>query len=110
MEGWLIRDHFLPPQAAYRDSVAMQNYTPLGLFCSLLAIFVMTVIYANSCFGLRSGVLFGLLFGLFAACIHPIANYVTMNLDKRLGMETTANCLVQWIRVGITIGLAYKPA
>jgi hypothetical protein len=37
----------------------------------------------------------GLLFGIFAACIHPISNFVTMNIDTRLGLETTASCLVQ---------------
>jgi len=87
----------------------MQKYMPLGLFCSFVAIFVMAVVYAKSGRAVPSGALFGLLFGIFAACIHPISNYVTMNLDTRLGVETTASCIVQWTLVGITIGFLYKP-
>jgi hypothetical protein len=109
IEGWLIRDHFIPSQSIYRDSVTMQKYMPLGLFCSFVAIFVMAVVYAKSGRAVPSGALFGLLFGIFAACIHPISNYVTMNLDTRLGVETTASCIVQWTLVGITIGFLYKP-
>lgn len=116
IEGWLIRDHFIPSQAVYRDSNAMQKYMPLGLLCSLLAIFVMAVIYAKiyaapgAVSGATSGAFFGLLVGFFAACIHPISNFVTMNIDTRLGLETSASCLVQWILVGVIIGLLYKPA
>ncbi|HEY6248933.1 MAG TPA: hypothetical protein VI685_03170 [Candidatus Angelobacter sp.] len=116
IEGWLIRDHFIPSQAVYRDSNAMQKYMPFGILCSLLAIFVMAVIYAKvyaapgAVSGATSGAFFGLLVGIFAACIHPISNFVTMNIDTRLGLETSASCLVQWILVGVIIGLLYKPA
>jgi len=115
IEGWLIRDHFIPSQAVYRDISAMQEYMPLGLLSSLLAIFVMAVIYAKVCAaprvvsGATSGAFFGLLFGIFAACIHPISNFVTMNIDTRLGLETTASCFVQWTLVGVTIALRCRP-
>lgn len=116
IEGWLIRDHFLPSQAVYRDISAMQKYMPLGLLSSLLAIFVMAVIFAmvsaapGTVSGVTLGAFFGLLFGIFAACIHPISNFVTMNIDMRLGLETTASCLVQWTLVGVTIALLYNPS
>jgi hypothetical protein len=116
IEGWLIRAHFIPSQAVYRDISAMQRYMPLGLLSSLLAIFLMAEIYAKvstspgAGSGPASGAFFGLLFGIFAACIHPISNFVTMNIDTRLGLETTASCLVQWTLVGLTIALVYKPA
>jgi hypothetical protein len=115
IEGWLIRDHFIPSQSVYRDISTMQKYMPLGLLASLLAICVMAMIYAKvsagpgAVSGLGSGAFFGLLFGIFAACIHPISNFVTMNIDTRLGLETTASCLVQWTLVGVTIALLYKP-
>lgn len=116
IEGWLIRGHFAPSQAVYRDIGAMQKYMPLALLSSLLAIFVMAVIYAKvssapgEASGVASGAFFGFLFGVFSACIHPISNFVTMNINTRLGLETTASFLVQWILVGITIALLYKPA
>jgi hypothetical protein len=82
IEGRLIRDHFIPSQSVYRDISAMQKYMPLGLLSSLLAIFVMAMIYARvsaapgAVLGVSSGA-FGLLFGIFAARIHPISNFVT---------------------------------
>jgi len=115
IEGWLISDHFIPSQAVYRDISAMQKYMPLGLLSSLLAIFVMAAIYAKVSVapgvvsGPTSGAFFGLLFGIFAACIHPISNFVTMNIDTRLGLETSASCLIQWTLVGVAIALLYKP-
>jgi hypothetical protein len=114
IEGWLIRDHFIPSQSVYRDISTMQKYMPLGLLSSLLAIFVMAMIYARvsaapgAVLGVSSGAFFGLLFGILAACIHPISNFVTMNIDTRLCLETTAS-LVQWTLVGATIALLYKP-
>jgi uncharacterized membrane protein len=88
---------------------------PLGLLSSLLAIFVMAMIYARvsaapgAVSGVSSAAFSGLLFGIFAACIHPISNFVTMNIDTRLGLETTASSLVQRTLVGVTIALLYKP-
>jgi len=39
----------------------------------------------------------------FAACIHPITNFVTMNLGAKLSVEITISTIVQWALVGAVI-------
>jgi hypothetical protein len=48
--------------------------------------------------------------GLFVACIHPISNLVTMNMNAKLGLEIAAGNLVGWVLAGLVIGLVYRPA
>ncbi len=116
IEGWLIRDHFALSHTLYRNASEMRKYMPAGLLSTVLAIFVMAVIYAKIyavevpvSSPISTGAFFGLLFGIFAACIHSISNYVTMNMDLRLGIETTASCLIGWVLVGVAIALLYQP-
>jgi hypothetical protein len=52
----------------------------------------------------------GLLMGVFAACIHPISNLVTMNMDLKLGLEVSVSTFIGWLLAGIVIGTVYKPA
>ena len=55
------------------------------------------------------GLQFGLLMGVFVACIHPISNLVTMNMDAKLGLEIAASNAIGWVLAGRVIGLVYKP-
>jgi hypothetical protein len=71
------------------------------------------VLYAKWCggeTGAVTGLQFGLLMGVFTACVHAISNLVTMNMNLKLGLEIAASTFVGWVLAGITIGLVYKPA
>lgn len=57
-----------------------------------------------------TGLQFGLLMGVFVACVHALSNLVTMNMNLRPGLEIAASTFVGWILAGVTIGLVYKPA
>ena len=52
---------------------------------------------------------FGILMGLFVACIHSISNLITMNMDVKLGLEIAASNAIGWVLAGFVIGLVYKP-
>ena len=56
------------------------------------------------------GLQFGLLMGVFTACIHALSNLVTMIMDVKLGLEITVSTFVGWVLAGIVIGLVYRPA
>jgi len=78
----------------------------------LVALLAAVVLYAGWCGGTSGavkGLQFGLIIGVFVACIHPVSNLVTMNMDTRLGLEITASTAIGWILVGVVIGLVYKP-
>jgi hypothetical protein len=52
---------------------------------------------------------FGILMGVFVACIHPISNLITMNTDVKLGLEIAVRNAIGWVLAGFVIGLVYKP-
>jgi hypothetical protein len=110
-EGALFRADFQPYHAVYREKDELQKYMPMGMLGLLAAIFVLAAIYARWCGGAPgwlSGLQFGLLVGVFVACVHPISNLVTMNLGAKLGLEIAASTFVQWTAVGLAFGVVYR--
>ncbi len=111
--GLLIAKEYAPYPGVYRSAEAIQPYIPLGLVSTLLAIVVLAAIYAKGYeggSGLKEGLRFGLLVGLFMVCAVVGDEYVTLNIGRGLATAMAAGRLVEWIVVGATIGLVYKPA
>ncbi len=111
-EGWLLRKDFAPSAALYRTSDLQIKYMPFGLASVLVALLAAVVLYAGWCGGTSGavkGLQFGLIIGVFVACIHPISNLVTMNMDTKLGLEITTSTVIGWVLAGLVIGLVYKP-
>jgi hypothetical protein len=111
-EGWLLRKDFASSAALYRTSDAQMKYMPFGMASVLVALLAAVVLYAGWCggtYGATRGLQFGLLMGVFVACIHPISNLVTMNMDTKLGLEIAASNAIGWVLAGLVIGLVYKP-
>jgi len=115
-EGLLFRKDFGPYSSLYRSSQDLSKYMPIGLLSFFVAMFALAMIYASGFSGTGSGsaiaqgLRFGLLIGIFAACVHPITNFVTMNLGTKLSIEITVSTVVQWVLVGMVIAVSYKPA
>jgi hypothetical protein len=111
-EGWLLRKDFASSAALYRTSDLQLKYMPFGLASVLVALLAAVVLYASWCGGTSDavkGLQFGVLMGVFVACIHPISNLVTMNMDTKLGLEIAASNAIGWVLAGLVIGLVYKP-
>jgi hypothetical protein len=111
-EGWLLRNDFAVSAALYRTSDLQIKFMPFGLASVLVALLAAVVIYARWCgasSGAASGLQFGILMGIFVACIHPISNLVTMNMDVKLGLKIAASNAIGWVLSGLVIGLVYKP-
>ena len=111
-EGWLLRKDFATSAALYRTSDLQLKYMPFGLASVLVALLAAVALYAGWCGGTSGalrGLQFGLLMGVFVACVHPISNLITMNMDKKLLLEITASNAIGWVLVGLVIGLVYKP-
>lgn len=111
-EGWLLRKDFVSSAALYRTSDLQMKYMPFGLASVLVALLAAVVLYAGWCGGTSDafkGLQFGLLMGVFVACVHPISNLITMNMDTKLGLEIAASNAIGWILAGLVIGLVYKP-
>ena len=111
-EGWLLRKDFAPSAALYRTSDLQMKYMPFGMASVLVGLLAAVVLYAGWCRGTSGavkGLQFGLIIGVFVACVHPISNLVTMNMDTKLGLEITASTAIGWVLAGLVIGLVYKP-
>jgi hypothetical protein len=111
-EGWLLRKDFATSAALYRREELQKRYMPFGLASVLVALLAAVALYAGWCGGTSGalkGLVFGLLMGVFVACVHPISNLLTMNMDIKLGLEIVASNAIGWVLVGLVIGLVYKP-
>jgi hypothetical protein len=111
-EGWLIRKDFATSAALYRQSDTQMKYMPFGMAATLVALLAAVLLYAGWCGGTSGalkGLKFGLLMGVFVACIHSISNLVTMNMDTKLGLEIAVSNAVGWVLTGMVIGVVYKP-
>lgn len=111
-EGWLIRKDFALSVALYRDSNAQMKYMPIGMASVLVGLLAAAALYAKwsgGATGVMSGLQFGLLMGLFTACVHALSNLVTMNMHPKLGVEIAVSTFIGWVLAGMTIGLVYKP-
>jgi hypothetical protein len=60
--------------------------------------------------GIAEGGRFGALVGVFAIGSFVMHNYVNLNIGLALTLESAVAYLVEWIAVGIAIGLIYRPA
>jgi hypothetical protein len=111
-EGWLLRKDFSASAALYRTSDLQMKYMPLGMVATLVALLAAVVLYAGWCGGASGavrGLQFGVLIGVFVACIHSLSNLVTMNMNTKLGLEIAVCNATGWVIVGLVIGLVYKP-
>jgi uncharacterized membrane protein len=111
-EGWLLRKDFAASATLYRTSDLQMKYMPLGMVATLVALLAAVVLYAGWCGGASGavrGLQFGLLIGVFVACIHSISNLVTMNMQTKLGLEIAICNAFGWVLVGLVIGLVYRP-
>jgi hypothetical protein len=111
-EGWLLRKDFAASAALYRTSDLQMKYMPLGMVATLVALLAAVVLYAGWCGGTSGavrGLQFGLLIGVYVACIHSISNLVTMNIQTKLGLEIALCNAFGWLLVGLVIGLVYRP-
>lgn len=111
--GKLIAGYYRPYPGVYRAADAVMSRFPIGIVGMLIAILVLTFIYAKGYeggSGLMEGLRFGLLVGLFTVGAVVGDEYVTLNIGGKLALAMAAGRLFGWIVVGMTIGLVYKPA
>jgi hypothetical protein len=112
VEGLLIRDHFKPYASLYRSAETVMGYMPIGMVTTFIAVLIASFVYAKGYeggHGAAEGGRFGLLIGLFVACVFVGANYVTLNIGRRLAIELAVSNLLQWMATFVVVGIIYRP-
>ena len=112
---WLlpgILDEGRKYSAVFRPKEEMMTVMPIGMVATLAANLVAAIIFgmthpAGS--GMAEGARFGVLMGMFVVCAFVLHNYVNLNIGLKLALEQAAAYFVQWIVIGMVIGLIYRP-
>ena len=108
-----MKREFMKYPNVYRSEKAMMKVMPLGMVAILVSIVVVAIVYAKiypTGGGIWSGAGLGVLIGVFAICTFVIHNYVNLNIGVALTVYQGIAYLIQWVLVGIAIGLIYRPA
>lgn len=107
-----LKTEFLKYPAVYRNHQGQMSNFPLGMIAIYLAIVALAVNYAmlyRGGSGLAEGARFGALIGVFVICAFVIHNYVNLNIGLKLTLEQAIAYFIEWLVVGIVIGLIYRP-
>jgi hypothetical protein len=109
---WL-RTEFAKYPAVYRSQEGIKSVMPFGMFAMFVALVAIAVLYAmvySGGSGVVEGTRFGALIGVFAIGSFVVHNYVNLNIGLKLTIQQSIAYFVQWVIVGIVIGVIYKPA
>jgi hypothetical protein len=79
------------------------------MFIGILMLAILYAMIHRGGSGFVEGALFGTLIGIFSICAFVIHNYVNLNIGLKLSLEQAIAYLIEWITVGIAIGLIYRP-
>ena len=108
--GLIKEGHKYP--AVFRPKEEMMKVMPVGMAATFLSILAVAIIFAmmhGGGSGALAGGRFGVLIGIFVVCAFVLHNYVNLNIGLKLALGQAAAYFVQWIVVGIVIGLIYRP-
>src|ERR1700683_3272459 len=108
---WL-KTEFMKYPAVYRQHEGQMKHMPAAMAATFVAIVVLAVLYAmiyRGGSGVAQGARFGALIGVFAIGTFTVHNYVNLNIGWKLTVEQSVAYFIQWVAVGIVIGLIYRP-
>ncbi|HZS45465.1 MAG TPA: DUF1761 family protein [Blastocatellia bacterium] len=109
----VLANEFRKHPALYRTQEEMKTVMPVGMIAMFVAIFVVTIVFAMINYegsGVTAGAYFGMLIGIFVVCGFVLHNYVNLNIGVRLTIGQAVAYFLEWVIVGVVIGLIYKPA
>ena len=110
--GVLLASQFGLYPGVYRPAEDM-SYMPVLMAGAFIAVLAATFIYAKGYegkSGVEEGLRFGAVIGVFVVGYAALVNYAVLNIGRRLAVGMAAAGLVEWLVLGLVIGLVYKPA
>lgn len=108
-----MRNEYLKYPNIYRSQEGIKSTMPVGMAFMFLAMVVLAVLYAmlyQGGSGLTEGARFGTLIGVFAIGSFVVHNYVNLQIGVKLTVQQGMAYFVEWVIVGLVIGLVYRPA
>jgi hypothetical protein len=111
--GMLLAPEFARYPGVYRSNEGGQAFLPLMFGGLLIAIVAVAIIYAKGYeggSGAAEGARFGFLLGVFVVFAFAAVNYAVLNIGRKIAVMTAAAGFVEWLAIGVVIGLVYRPA
>jgi hypothetical protein len=107
-----MKNEFLKYPAVYRSQEGIKSTMPFGMAAMFVAIIALAVLYAllyQGGSGLAEGARFGALVGIYSIGSFVVHNYVNLNIGGKLALQQSIAYFLEWLIVGIVIGLIYRP-
>jgi hypothetical protein len=107
-----LKNEFLKYPNIYRTQEGIKTTMPIGMAAMFVAIAALAIIYAliyHGGSGLAEGARYGTLIGIFSIGSFVVHNYVNLNIGSKLTLQQAVAYFVEWLVVGIVIGLIYRP-
>jgi hypothetical protein len=98
--------------AVFRSGEEQMARMPVIMAATLVAIFVLAVLYTHAYrggSGVAEGARFGSLIGVFVVCAFVVHNYVNLNFGLSLMPMQAVAYFIEWTVVGTVIGLIHGP-
>ena len=111
--GMLMAPEFARYPGVFRSAEDGMAFLPLMFAGLLIAILAAAIIYAKGYeggSGVAEGTRFGFLLGVFVVFAFAAVNYAVLNIGRKLAVMTAAAGFVEWLVIGMIIGLVYKRA
>lgn len=108
-----LKVEFQKHPAVFRDSEGIKQTMPVGMLAMFIAILAAAFLYAQGYHGGPGwlvGAEFGALIGIFVLGAFVVHNWVNLNISVKLSANSGIAYFVEWLAVGIVIGLIYRPA
>ena len=107
-----MKTEFKKYPAVYRPHESIMKVMPAGMAAMFVSIAVLAMIYAmgyHGGWGVVEGARFGALIGVFAMGAFTVHNFVNLNIGWKLTVEQSVAYFVEWVVVGVVIGVIYRP-
>jgi hypothetical protein len=107
-----MKTEFKKYPAVYRSEEGIMRVMPAGMAAMFVSIVALAVIYAMTYrvgAGVVEGARFGALIGVFVTGAFTVHNFVNLNIGWKLTVEQSVAYFVEWLVVGMVIGLIYRP-
>jgi hypothetical protein len=111
--GTALASAFAAFPAVFRTGEDGAAYLPVMFACIFGGMLAVVYLYARGYQGGRGaveGLRFGLLLAIFNAGYISGTDYGILNISGRLALTMALAGAGEWLLVGVTIGLVYKPA
>jgi len=108
---WL-KTEFKKHPGVFREEAELWRVMPIGMLAMFVAMLVLAVLYAHMTpweSALLQGTAFGVLIGVFALCAFVVHNHVNLKVSWALTIGSGIAYFIEWVAVGVVIGLIYRP-